>query len=889
MAISDLFRSKHKHSDPAVRAEAVRTLAAEDADMLASIAREDEAESVRRLAIERLADPALLIEIAGVQEDPELKRLAEARASGVLVARLPNKANDEARAAVAKLAQLSDQRGLTQVVITSGTSQTVRELAFDQITDARALADVARSNAAPQIRLAAIRRISDSGVLRGIAIDEQNKDIAVGALDRIADADVLETIAARAKTKAARARARRILTDMGRPQPAAAPVDEGKRLHAEAVQLVRNVELLADRHEWIHSLAEIEVAESAFGELGSSIEQSLRIRFEAACTRYRARREKYGSEAELRASEEAAEAEAEAATVVEVRLMDAPRVIEMVAPLPAEMPAEALAANEAVESDADAAVEPAADEAVEPEADEEADEAVEPAVATSDDSAAKAAPVRATKEDNLEVLRRIVLDLEGVDQIKKLKTGERKLSKTQQAFEALDALPHGAEASDLVARYHAGHKALFILVQELREADEWQRWANVPKREELVARAKTLAEAEPSGNLANRLKDLQDTWKAGGPVPQKRGQELWEEFKAQCDLVYEKVKAHRAVQAEERRGNLEAKLALCERVEAIKDSTDWAQTAEEIKRLQAEWKQGGPLPRKHADAVWKRFRAACDHFFERRKPILDKTFGEQQDNLEKKQAMCVEAEKLAEPGEGFTEWKDAAERLKKMQRDWRFIGHVPRKEANAINGRFRAACDKFFAARDEHFRAMDAARDASLTELADALKALPGDGDGDGAGEAAVQQILSLRQQVLQARGSAEVLEQLRAALRTAQVGVVEKFPDAVKGTDLDPAQSKKRMEKLCARAEDLAPAAPATSAAPATPEEMAERLRQAFSKNALGGVNSRTGGRPPSETIAELRDAWMRLAPMPGPEGEALAARFERACQRTIEADKQR
>lgn len=846
MAISDLFRSKHKHSDPAVREEAVRTLGAEDAEVLASIAREDDAEPVRRLAIERLADPDLLIEVAGVQTDPELRRLAEARASGLLVARLPRTANDDARAMIAKLGTLSDQRGLTQVVVTGSTDAGVRELAFHRISDARALADVARSNAAPQTRLAAIQRMTDVSVLRAIAVDEQHKEVALAALDRIADPEVIEAIAVKAKTKAARARARRTLTEMGRPEPVSTEADEHKRLHAEAVQLVRNIEQLADHPEWVHSIAEIDAAEEVFGSLGSSIEESLRVRFEKVCARYRTR---------VRENARAMQAQQQRAT------QPVPEAIEMDPALPAEDAAEQPIAAEVADGSEDASVEAA------------------PVPASKPAEARKP-----TREENLELLRRVVLDLESLDQIKKLKTGERKLAKTQQAFESLHDLPHGSDRDELIARYHAGHRALFILVQELREADEWQRWANVPKREELVTRAKELAEAPVGGGLAQKLKDLQAEWKQGGPVPQKRGQELWDEFKVACDLVYEKVKVHRAAQSEERKGNLEAKLALCERVEAIKDSTDWVQTAEEIKRLQAEWKQTGPLPRKQADSVWKRFRSACDYFFERRKPILDKAFGEQQENLEKKQAMCEAVEKLAEPDADFTEWKEAAEKIKTMQRDWRFIGHVPRKDANAINGRFRAACDAFFARRDEHLRALDAERDAKLTGLADALAALPGESD-DGA--AAVQQILALRQQVLQARGGSEVLGQLRTALRAAQLRVVETFPEAVKGTDLDPAQSRKRMEKLCARAEELAPVEPVAQAAPSTPEEMAERLRAAFSKNALGGVNSRTGGRAPTETIAELRDAWMRLAPMPGPEGEALARRFERACERTVAAAK--
>src|SRR6185436_202426 len=119
--------------------------------------------------------------------------------------------------------------------------------------------------------------------------------------------------------------------------------------------------------------------------------------------------------------------------------------------------------------------------------------------------------------------------------------------------------------------------------------------------EALIDTAKQMLEAPAAPDLGNRLRALQALWKEVGPMPQRRSKELWDQFKATCDQVYDKVRGVRAAEHE--------KFA---EAEAVADSTEWIATADKLKALQQQWKQSGHLPRKQGDELWKRFRAACD-------------------------------------------------------------------------------------------------------------------------------------------------------------------------------------------------------------------------------------------------------------------------------------
>src|SRR5262249_3997189 len=139
-------------------------------------------------------------------------------------------------------------------------------------------------------------------------------------------------------------------------------------------------------------------------------------------------------------------------------------------------------------------------------------------------------------------------DMEGLAAADKVdpRAIDRVLSQAAKAFEQIGKVP-GGERDTLADRYSAVRGRLGIKVSEQREAQDWERWTNVPKAEALIATAKQMLEAAATPDLGNRLRQLQALWKEVGPMPQRRSKELWEQFKATCDQVYDKVKGVRAV------------------------------------------------------------------------------------------------------------------------------------------------------------------------------------------------------------------------------------------------------------------------------------------------------------------------------------------------------
>jgi hypothetical protein len=164
--------------------------------------------------------------------------------------------------------------------------------------------------------------------------------------------------------------------------------------------------------------------------------------------------------------------------------------------------------------------------------------------------------------------------------------------------------------------------------------------------------------------------------------------------------------------------NLEKKLALCEQAEALAGSTDWKATAEELKGLQAQWKALGAVPKEQAEAVWTRFRAACNQFFERRKEHFSTREKEARDAIRRKTELCVKAEELRES----SDWRATAEGFKALQAEWKTIGGVPRAKGEELWTRFRAACDHFFARRGEHLEERERQRGEWRERLEDAAQ-----------------------------------------------------------------------------------------------------------------------------------------------------------------------
>jgi hypothetical protein len=191
---------------------------------------------------------------------------------------------------------------------------------------------------------------------------------------------------------------------------------------------------------------------------------------------------------------------------------------------------------------------------------------------------------------------------------------------------------------------------------------------------------------------ADKVVAFQKIWRTIGFAPKKQNNKVYQRFRDACDAFFVKKRGFYADNKEIQQNNLQKKIDLCIQAEALQDSTDWKATADALIRLQKEWKEIGPVPRKQSEKSWKRFRKACDHFFERKTGHFAELDTSYEDNLKAKIAVIEELESF-EPG---TDVQAAFERLKELQRKWTDIGFVPFNKKEEITNRYRNALNREF-------------------------------------------------------------------------------------------------------------------------------------------------------------------------------------------------
>lgn len=187
---------------------------------------------------------------------------------------------------------------------------------------------------------------------------------------------------------------------------------------------------------------------------------------------------------------------------------------------------------------------------------------------------------------------------------------------------------------------------------------------------------------------------LQEEWKTIGFAPQKMNTKIFERFRAACDTFFLRKGEFYKNMKDNLTVNLEKKIALCEKAEALQNSTDWKATADKLANLQREWKAIGPVPKKQSDAIWKRFIAACDTFFENRKASNSSQRTEEMQNLAKKKAV-IEGLAAINPENATA---DDAEKLHQLIKEWNSIGHVPFRDKDKVYKQYKALIDTLFDA-----------------------------------------------------------------------------------------------------------------------------------------------------------------------------------------------
>jgi len=191
---------------------------------------------------------------------------------------------------------------------------------------------------------------------------------------------------------------------------------------------------------------------------------------------------------------------------------------------------------------------------------------------------------------------------------------------------------------------------------------------------------------------SNEVNELFKMWKGIGPVQKKQSDEIWNRFKTSMNTFFEAKKDFFSKLKMQQMENYNKKLQICVEVENLVDSTEWRKTTDRIKKLQEEWKAIGPVPKRHSDKIWKRFRGACDAFFKNKSEHFSGIRGEEDDNLKAKQEL-IERIKAYELKKDRNENMEA---IRGFQREWMAIGHVPMKMKDALQNEYRGLIDGMF-------------------------------------------------------------------------------------------------------------------------------------------------------------------------------------------------
>jgi hypothetical protein len=225
-------------------------------------------------------------------------------------------------------------------------------------------------------------------------------------------------------------------------------------------------------------------------------------------------------------------------------------------------------------------------------------------------------------------------------------------------------------------------------LQEEQEANLAAKVALCEKADSLLAKEATSVKAWQE--RTRQFNDLFKMWKSIGPAPKKQNDEIWERFKTSIDAFYTEKKEHFSKIKDQQINNYNLKLELCLQAEALKDSDDWRKSSRELIDLQKQWKEIGPVPRKHAEKIWQRFRGARDEFFNRKSAHFSGIRIKEAENLKLKEELIASVE-----NHNFgTDRAENLEVLKEYQREWTEIGFVPFKEKDRLQNAFRNAINK---------------------------------------------------------------------------------------------------------------------------------------------------------------------------------------------------
>lgn len=321
----------------------------------------------------------------------------------------------------------------------------------------------------------------------------------------------------------------------------------------------------------------------------------------------------------------------------------------------------------------------------------------------------------AEREENLQKKLAIIERLKTISEGIIDSNAYNEVKQIQQEWKEIKNVPAG-RVNELWKNYQLYMEKFYDLLKLNNEFREYDFKKNLEIKTRLCEEAEKLAEEKDVVAAFRQLQKLHQEYRETGPVAKDLREELWTRFKNASTEVNKRHQSHFEAIKEAEQNNLDQKTVICEIVEGMEldqltGFAQWEEKTKEVLALQAKWKTIGFAPQKMNVKIFERFRQACDTFFSRKAEYFRQFRDSMSENLEKKKALCEQAEALKDS----TDWKETADKLTKLQKEWKTIGAVPHKQSDAVWKRFIAACDYFF---EQKGKATSSQRSVEVENLA---------------------------------------------------------------------------------------------------------------------------------------------------------------------------
>lgn len=243
---------------------------------------------------------------------------------------------------------------------------------------------------------------------------------------------------------------------------------------------------------------------------------------------------------------------------------------------------------------------------------------------------------------------------------------------------------------DLYNRYKEERSKFLVIIERQKEDNLAEKLKIIEELKELLERQEDLQHTFPT------FRDLQNRWKNTGPIPQSHNKDLWESYQLQVERFYDFVKINNELRDLDLKKNLEFKIELCEKAEALMNEANVVTAFHKLQKYHEEWRDLGPVPKELREEIWERFKLATSNINKRQQEYFESLKDEHKQNLELKTALCEKAEAIADNKDPNKEWNLLSKEMEALQTEWKSIGFASKKDNQRIYDRFRAACDKFY-------------------------------------------------------------------------------------------------------------------------------------------------------------------------------------------------